>query len=77
LYDKAEKILDIMIYNDPEPSLYLKRARCRRHLNKFVESTLDLQFSINLGPNLNSTMSSEAFYQLLEQYYRDFDIKYW
>ncbi|CDW75090.1 UNKNOWN [Stylonychia lemnae] len=77
IFDKAEAILNIMVKNDSQAVYYVKRARCYKNMKRFIEATEDLQMAISMAPNLNATISSEAFYNQMEHYYRDYDIKYW
>lgn len=67
----------IILETDAQPKFYIKRADCYRHQLLFVEGAKDLASASQLAPNLNASISNKTFFEKMQHYYRDLDIKFW
>lgn len=77
IYVQAIDVYTLILKREEQPIFYIKRAQCYKECKKYVEAARDLTDASNLAPDMRASISSRQYYEQIEHYYKDLDIKFW
>ena len=76
-YETATLVYSLLLRRDQQPRYFIQRAECLRMQKLYVEAARDLAEASYLAPHMDASLSGQQYFEQIQHYYLDLDIKFW